>query len=137
LFVNDPNVQALFTVQCVVDGVKANGICPYIGCNQPMKAEQLKEYEDILEYLFPAFVMDAPALEVPPSTGGSGTAQLYVTTMTGEREAFFFDGEKSVRTLKKEIKQKMKVEPNKQRLVYNGNEIKVGLQYVVLVIIVY
>ena len=112
--------------------VKINWTCPYAGCGLKIEEDNacLKECLETLEFLFPEVSASDDVYQPDQDSDADQSQTIRVTTLTGEDETFVYKAIETIRDLKKNISHRMKVEPEKQRLVYNGTELKVGITYI-------
>jgi hypothetical protein len=103
--------------------------CPGPGC-----AENLTRDEEELLLLawnkapFKIDVDNIGKVKAPQNTNaadGSIKAEIYVVLLNGQKSPLKFEPTKSIPMLKLEIKNKLKVEEGKQKLIYNGVELQV------------
>ena len=108
--------------------MKETWICPYEGCGKAVQqnSERLKECEVTLDFLFPPVeaLIQPDDLQVNADSP-SGQQTVQVTTLTGDTKSVPFSLEMTVAQFKNHVKDATGVPPEKQRLVYNGQELEV------------
>ena len=83
-----------------------------------------REYLETLEYLYPNEGEEEIIEEKVENAQDSGN--IFVTTMSGELLTLSYHRNKRIIDLKKEVQVGLKTEPEKQRLLYQNNELKVS-----------
>ena len=108
--------------QCVTGQWEFNRQCSQ--CNRPVpeSALNLRKCYAILETLFPE-IKYVPDIEDDGSSGLSG--KVTVTRLNGESFDLPYNGAMTVGQLKNKVMEYMKVHPDKQSLLYNGQKLKV------------
>ena len=84
--------------------------------------EVYREYVETLEYLFPN---EEEEMITENTENFKDGGNIYVTTMSGESLMLSYHWNKRILDLKKEVQAGLKAEPEKQRLLYQNNELKV------------
>ncbi|XP_071133210.1 uncharacterized protein [Mytilus edulis] len=110
----------LTCLRCLVNGIENNGKCPYPGCSQEISKDcnQIILFKEILAQLFKKY----ETTYSPTVNHDSDETFINVIGLTGESTRIQYTPNLTVRELKKRINQFLRIEPSKQKLLYESRE---------------
>lgn len=114
--------------KCATASVKKNKKCSQCEERVTEDNEIYKEYLETLDFLFPPEEEKNNAINEVFAASNTVTGKIYVTTMSGESVTLSYYPNKKIFDIKREIASKLKTPPEKQRLLYHNNELKVIFQ---------
>ncbi|XP_046855403.1 uncharacterized protein LOC124448402 [Xenia sp. Carnegie-2017] len=112
----------LHCLHCAVNCVKTYHKCSQCEIIVEEDNKVYREYVETLEYLFPN---EEEEMITENTENIKDGGNIYVTTMSGESLMLSYHWNKRILDLKKEVQAGLKAEPEKQRLLYQNNELKV------------
>ncbi|XP_069124643.1 uncharacterized protein [Argopecten irradians] len=110
----------LICMECVIQHVTKEKSCPYPDCEESVNPDSdiIKVMQATLDVMFTVYEG-----EYTPSVETQGPDRIHVTVLTGESVSIPYYSTMTVLGLKDAIKKQLKHDVNKQKLIYNNNEI--------------
>ncbi|XP_046855302.1 uncharacterized protein LOC124448303 [Xenia sp. Carnegie-2017] len=113
----------LHCLECAIECVQKHHMCSQCEIQVKKDNNVYREYLETLEYLYPNEGEEEIIEEKVEN--GQDSGNIFVTTMSGELLTLSYHRNKRIIDLKKEVQVGLKTEPEKQRLLYQNNELKV------------
>ncbi|WAR10148.1 TERZ-like protein [Mya arenaria] len=114
----------LFCLRCTVNSVKINSSCPHPGCARTacISDERIRFFQAILDTKFKAYA--SSELRMTNERADTVNRDAFkVTLLTGENFKIDFDSGMTIDALKDRIATIVKVNPDRQKLLYNDTEL--------------
>ena len=110
-------------LQCVTSHWEQSKQCSQCGCSIERTSLNLRKCYQALEILFPEIYIDQT--NNTASSPGASTGKITVIRLNGEAAEIDYNPRFTIYKIKQQVHEFLKVAPEKQRLVYNGREMKV------------
>ena len=115
-----PNTDSVsYHSQCIIQHVKEKGMCSQCDAVVTIESPGYLSSVELLENLYPKYP--------PPETFTvRSNDAVTVVTLTGERATVQYSPTRTVYSLQKELHSKLRIQPEKQRLLLRDQELQVS-----------